>query len=1366
MRNLAKILALLLVLALCVTGIVLAVSADEPEQTITEPTFAGIKPNLVRIDSAIAAQLVEAGFNYLEFADEAAFNTANAGGYDALAAGGKTGEINVTGGTYIYLLANTTLKSYSISAHNLSTWINLGGNKITWQCNGGTGYAHNLAVFDGDLYHPWFSGTSGHAAYRMSGGSTSNVSVEKVTFSTNSTSGRFFSSEGTATLNLYVNDSTVNAAGKPFVHMGFGAGDAPTVNLILKKTNITTSGAVVNFDNSICTDKSNLSIYIDGASKLDAIILANATIITPTVTVANGASFTANGRAAVQSAGTLVTESGAELYNTEEGTHPFVMMVPPTIPDDTNFTASADFKTANGAFVVYANEFDFYADLEGGVIDGLVDGNSVIVDDNGDTFPTSGYVCMLQNYTLQPASTINVTGKLKINLGGTTFTESSIDTLTVAANGVLGIYNGKLIDGLNSNKPTNTLLAGTTLKVKNVTLETTGNWENWSSTFCFNGTADISFEDCVINHKSMQTTIVKLAGAASYNIDLKNVNYSNSKGHTIATVHNSGYNYINKNGSYYGFVSTNVAATINLSVDKDCVVNSGILVNAMTTGAKITLNAELGFKIWSNDFTTSYIVKSVQDLVNKNNGLPWNPESDLTYTAVTIVDTLNFTENGEIVTASFAKNGDFYVAWKAASVTWYDKNGDVISSVDNLTPDMALTAPKEFVNEIIAVEGGYAIRGGAWSDTEGGSAVEIPTEITAGAAYAFYEVYTEQAATIVVFDGEGGSAVDAYATTKLTKDIVGEFPAGAYVLVCTDLTVDYGEVVDMTFDNYKGDLTIDLGGKTLTQTSYGWGIGMAWATPAAGVTVTIKNGAINVATTATSQNDIATLISGTGAGTLKFHGVDITTLGHVGNIKAGSVVFELCTIKQPNTATNWSTFTIADVSAETSVDLQLLGTCLNVQQNNGARFTSINAGTYAKNISITVSDYEGTYSYIRSAYLYTFTSKGTEKLHADTKLSFTLENCYVSAYNNMISGCGTFLWDTDGTGTYAANAALDKQNVSFTFDNFFYSRNDLFDYEKRKSHVILKTANLNAYKIVSTATSSNSFIAIPELNIDVNLTLYSDFNLNLYIPTDFVADQITYLGQVIFDKSLADTYDVVDGKYKIVIENIAPNKAAKSIELGFVFNETVTFNEGTSMRDRDISHTLTAKYSVIKYAADLIATNDAKSVAAMKALLGYVDAAYDNFDGDESDEATVALLDELIAENGVAAFLAGYTPKASEGDTDFVTVTGVTAAFQIGAVSKLYVTFPAGAEWSIVGDKLTKTGKGGECVIELPAYALTDVLTITVGGETATFSFGEYAEYLMNDGIDNATEDAVLVAMYAYGETARALKAQVDAENA
>ncbi|MBR2343161.1 MAG: InlB B-repeat-containing protein, partial [Clostridia bacterium] len=213
-------------------GNVIYVAVYDREPVDFAVDFGGIKPNPVRIDSAIAAQLVSAGYSYLQFTDEAAFNTANAGGYDTLAAGGKSGNISITGNAYVYLLANTSLTTYNPSAANLKVWLNLGGNKLTWKCNGGGSYNHDLAVFDGTLDCPWFSGTSGHAAYRASGSGVANLRLTGVTLTTSNSSGqRFFSTEGSATLNLCIENSKVAAtysgAGKILVHMGYSGTETP-----------------------------------------------------------------------------------------------------------------------------------------------------------------------------------------------------------------------------------------------------------------------------------------------------------------------------------------------------------------------------------------------------------------------------------------------------------------------------------------------------------------------------------------------------------------------------------------------------------------------------------------------------------------------------------------------------------------------------------------------------------------------------------------------------------------------------------------------------------------------------------------------------------------------------------------------------------------------------------------------------------------------------------------------------------------------------------------------------------------------------------------------------------------------------------
>ncbi|MBR2343696.1 MAG: hypothetical protein IKA64_05515 [Clostridia bacterium] len=1005
----------------------------------------------------------------------------------------------------------------------------------------------------------------------------------------------------------------------------------------------------------------------------------------------------------------------------------------PAAPDflPESVTATPDASLSGYAYVVYASEADFNADLDNGVIDGMVDGTSVLTATGAATTDgteavltmptTSAYVYLLQNVNTGATAFTTKGITLQINFGGKTLTFNNSNNIqgTSAVAGKYAFFNGTFVDGFNGAHGTFRTGYLINIALRDLNVSSTRTWGN-SRTFALESNANVYAEDVTVDYTKSTKGLFTINTTGFANITLKNLDYA---GKTAS------------NGARVIF-AINTFSSATLYADADCSFKGQLFTCTASPAAPLAATFENGVK-FDND---AYNSLSSQHFAS------------------------SFVEDGSTFIESSDADFSWIVEQPAATVSWYDENGTLLGTTSHgvgATPSFEYAPPADSAS----IEGDkvYLLGNGGWSTTDGGTATEI-TAITSGETErSYYCVLAKVEAAVAIFEDDTCTKlISASSEKKLSGEVISTLPEGAYVRAYTDL-----DAVG-NFESYLGSITVDLGGNKLTHA------GTYWATPAAGVTVTVKNGTIDIAGTYTK------VINGAAAGTLKFHKIDIVSAGgpQIANLNAGSFIMELGSIDTTG-ARYYRPFFIGQGATEAvTASLEFYGVYHHGEWGGGSGdiFVTLQSKAGANNdIKVIVGDYEGTYSWIRTGYLLQFS---TANLGAESKYEFVCDGVYLYGGNAHVTGKPTWGGLT--------SADLDKQNVSFYFDNFIGTRPDYFTHSD-SALLTTATVNVKRFEMVYTDgtdeetgepiwdedSAGGAFMPPEDLGILANLTLYSDFRLNFYIPVDGDVVRLAYGDALLFDKANGIGTDGLtsDGKYyKVSLAGIAPNTAAASVELrvGLVESDVFATRDGAT-EELTYYYYLTAKYSVVNYVSDLLAgTTDEIQVNAMKAIIAYVVSAYDYFFEESSTEdAKYELLLSLYDSCGVEDFIADFyeSAVAPDNDTDFAEGTGVTAAFQIGTVSKLYVTFPAGSEWTVKGANVDKSGTGGECVINLPAYALTDVLTITVGEATATFSFGEYVEFLMTDDNPDEYQDAVLVAMYAYGETAKALKATLP-ENA
>ena len=142
-------------------------------------------------------------------------------------------------------------------------------------------------------------------------------------------------------------------------------------------------------------------------------------------------------------------------------------------------------------------------------------------------------------------------------------------------------------------------------------------------------------------------------------------------------------------------------------------------------------------------------------------------------------------------------------------------------------------------------------------------------------------------------------------------------------------------------------------------------------------------------------------------------------------------------------------------------------------------------------------------------------------------------------------------------------------------------------------------------------TAENEYVVgTPDFKVYNNLTLYTDFDLNVYVPADAVKN-----APVISGATLVGEYEdeKIGNCYKYVLAGVAPYEAANSVE----------FTISGYDKD-DMAFNLVVSSNVIKYATNILNNADeADAYDLMKSIINYVYASY-TMNGKSDETVAVA----------------------------------------------------------------------------------------------------------------------------------------------
>jgi hypothetical protein len=289
-------------------------------------------------------------------------------------------------------------------------------------------------------------------------------------------------------------------------------------------------------------------------------------------------------------------------------------------------------------------------------------------------------------------------------------------------------------------------------------------------------------------------------------------------------------------------------------------------------------------------------------------------------------------------------------------------------------------------------------------------------------------------------------------------------------------------------------------------------------------------------------------------------------------------------------------------------------------------------------------------------------------------------------------------------------------------------------------------------RAVSVANETYAYkITEVKLPASANLTLFSDFNLNLFIGN--AVTKVTANGKELELESFDETL------VKATVKEIAAASAAKDIVFAI------------SYLDGGYTLTVDYTYSVVKYAQALLAGNYSdESKALVASAVKYVEAAYTFTKVENADLAALVANANYTAALATASSLTKDTIVAGNNYSN-LNVAIYSAALTLSNDYKYVVDFVDtytgtvtvnGVSYTVVDGKVN--GKD-TVTVTLRGYEFNAGLTVTATTENGTVE-GTYtlADYVkaMADGKDTAF-DALLVALYNFTVEAKDYKAYVDA---
>ncbi len=410
--------------------------------------------------------------------------------------------------------------------------------------------------------------------------------------------------------------------------------------------------------------------------------------------------------------------------------------------------------------------------------------------------------------------------------------------------------------------------------------------------------------------------------------------------------------------------------------------------------------------------------------------------------------------------------------------------------------------------------------------------------------------------------------------------------------------------------------------------------------------------------------------------------------------------------------------------------------------------------------------------------------------HENSTLNFTNSKLNITKYRPGVKNCnvnfigsevyieltGTasnqtygILTTTDGTSVYAKDTNFKAKTMQWALTaggNGYHiipssTGKVVLDEDCRASNSNTLRSGKNTYApgvVCYRDPSNTSNTYTRKIDLFANLTLASDIKYNLYIPTwvhSTSAQSFTVDGTAVNYEGL-ETITMKDGSEYFVYSVDFPAHSAFE-------NKTIAFvTQYQTSSKLDLTKTLSiTDYigTVLKNEGD--SAEFAKSYGLMADLIDYVNASATYFDETVSDEfAALADLDNYKANvnsnteivgadvnyEDVKGYVKGAYLNVDSSDTKFVFIAGtadtVTLSYKSATGEKVEVTYE-------------NCNEGQALALEMRAYDLNAVITITVNGGEATGTY-DLAAYAASEDAADAAD--ILLEMYNYAVSAKAYK--------
>ncbi len=542
--------------------------------------------------------------------------------------------------------------------------------------------------------------------------------------------------------------------------------------------------------------------------------------------------------------------------------------------------------------------------------------------------------------------------------------------------------------------------------------------------------------------------------------------------------------------------------------------------------------------------------------------------------------------------------------------------------------------------------------------------------------------------------------------------------ASCSIVLVGDMATPAGASSTSTLSITVVALTIDLNNCTLTMSS--WSRFLSSASASGTTKFVLKNGTVR------SSWNIYHSYSGSDYTSFAAEGVKfVATSSYTSfDLRMGSATFTDCEFEFTSNATSLiNVFTLGYTTRTNTVVVKLTGCKFTSTANQRNIFKLYNG----QPTDISVTDCDITLGGSSVLVL----ADNSYKTNAGDKL--TVDGCTINTANTKLF---TFNYSTIAvtlSETYVKNGA---------------------SYESANGTVALAKGETKA-----TVADGGYMITKPKVQLSANLSLYTDFTVNIWLPEGTTVSSLNVDG---VDYPISSAVKIGD-RYRISIRSIGAAEAADAISI------LITYTDG--------ERTLTVEkaYSVITYAQSIIEADsyseESKSLIAY--VIGYINSVYAY-----SQKAAPAELSALIAsEDYIAALALDSTDgveSVPETETDIGTAVNAISGARLLLDSSVKFIFLLNEGYtgsltlSYAGSSYeceVVNGTVGECdyvIVDMRAAALySEVITITAGEYSGTYDLAAYVAGISEDYGTSDELTALLVSLYNYCKEANEYKAYV-----